>query len=201
MALDKDVADLNSIIDLSGDVRFLLPENHTVLVSSRILAFHSKVFTAMFTGQFAESTLLSVNQDSSIPTEIKLLYDDAEAMTTLCKVLHGKLFSVPRPTARQLLNVVVLADKYDCMESIISSVAQWISLSGEYEEYAETALDRLAIAYIANLPREFYEASGDVIDTTSGFFHVSDLEACHEALPSKLFGKLVESWNRLNVFF
>lgn len=79
--------------------------------------------------------------------ELPLPEDDPEAMLTLCRVLHFHnketvlLFDV-----NHILGVAVLADKYDCTEAMMPSVACWVYENLKLDTIHKTERQTLLLA-------------------------------------------------------
>ncbi|KAF8861819.1 hypothetical protein BDZ45DRAFT_739983 [Acephala macrosclerotiorum] len=114
-----------------GDVVFLIgSEKARVRVYSLILKNASKVFSAMLGPQFSEGrTLLVAN--SQLPTEISLPEDDPEAMTVICRILHGRNETfTKRLKSTEILNVSIAADKWDCVVPLTWAIKDWLKCEG-----------------------------------------------------------------------
>jgi hypothetical protein len=114
------------VIDPEGDVILQLAEAE-LQVSSRALSLVSKYWKAMFSPRFSEGTALSRGQGRPIPLE----EDNTDAMTTLCQVLHHSYRQVNRDVdAEALVDLAVVADKYDCAEAMSQygscCISEWL---------------------------------------------------------------------------
>ncbi|KAF2093976.1 btb/poz-like protein [Rhizodiscina lignyota] len=98
-------------ISLDGDVILVVGPQHVRLrVHSQCLRCASKVFGAMFGPQWMEGEGISYKS----PSEVLLLEDDAEALRTICRVIHHRNDDVPQfLTPKAVLQVAIVADKYD----------------------------------------------------------------------------------------
>ncbi len=146
------------VIDPNGDVIFVLgtDKNIKLLVSSKVLSIASKPFAAMFSPRFTESKGLS----AAAPKEIPLPEDDAKAMTVLCKAIHHKLEDGDEPgTTLELLEVVVLADKYDCTK--LHSLKLWTK--DLPSSLPKDAFALLVMSYLSNDSKGFEAASLSLI--------------------------------------
>ena len=78
----------------------------------------------MFNPPWAESQNLS----SDSPREIPLPEDDGHAMRQICCVTHHRNDAVSdRPSPGRILQIAILADKYDITRALKYSSAQWLS--------------------------------------------------------------------------
>ncbi len=146
------------VLDSNGDVIFVLgtDKNTKLRVSSKVLSIASKPFAAMFSPRFTESSGLS----AAAPKEIPLPEDDAKAMTVLCKVIHHKVEDGDEPaTTLELLEVVVLADKYDCTK--LHSLKLWTR--DLRCSLPKDAFPLLVISYLSNNSKRFAAASMSLV--------------------------------------
>jgi len=199
--------------DPDNNVRLVMRDNETMLVSSQILASHSKVFAVMFNGCFSESARLTANSKAFSITQIDLPDDDPQAMSMLYEILqcdvstlftadkykgrNREIWNAPAPNVGRLLKVVILADKYDCMKSLPFRfdpwLDSWLPRGKSPHELRETARDRLAIGYLARLPRIFDRACTDLITFAIGPFDglLMEREIYTDILPVCLPGEFM----------
>jgi len=218
---NTDLEDTDAF-DPDNDVRLVMRDDQTMLVSSQILAAHSKVFAVMFNGCFSESTRLAANSKAFSITEIDLPDDDPEAMSMLYEILQiessndltpdncakreHEIWTSPAPNYNKIFKLVVLADKYDCRQSIFWRFDVWSDLMlnrrRSPHERDETARDRLAIGYLARVPWIFNRACVDLMKFANGPFesllmeqeiYADILPAC---LPGEFRGQCTVSWKR-----
>lgn len=101
-------------IDPNGDV-VLVVEGTRLRVSSNVLGLASPVWKAMFRPDYAEGTSLS----KGAPCVILLPEDKADALSTLCNILHHRIRSIEKkPTAASLEQLAIITDKYDCVDAL-----------------------------------------------------------------------------------
>lgn len=121
-----EITTLN-IATSDGDIILILPEKR-LRVSSVILSNASPMMKAMLSPRWEGKTARSAED----PKEIELPDDDTGTMTRLCRLLHHKR-DVPEASVnsdtikagvRELFDLVVLSDKYQCTTAI--------QLAGEY---------------------------------------------------------------------
>lgn len=197
------------IIDPKGDVILSVGATHNILVCSKFLTFHSKVFAAMFTGHFSEALKMSSNAPSSgaqpaQPTQVELPEDKPGAMLLLCHVLHGKVLALKKPSSSLLLALTVLADKYDCIEPVVPLIVVW-TIEEFFSDDKDGQLvwmdiNHLAIFYLANLPREFGIASQHLVRWTSGSYHNLCNGEVRDILPASIFGELFEPLEQVALY-
>ncbi|MCJ1244733.1 hypothetical protein MMC30_001932 [Trapelia coarctata] len=102
-------------IDLDGDV-YLCSEDFKLLVSSKVLSVASPVFKKLFGPHFMEGSQLSTTS----PGTVSLSEDNAEVVVALCQILHHRYSeSVESLTFSFINNLAVVADKYDCVQSLM----------------------------------------------------------------------------------
>lgn len=191
--LDKETP-IPTHINLADDGDTILVLRHEdsdahLRVSSTILSYASPVFRALVApGKFAEG---STPRSASAPKEIELPEDDAVAMQDLCSALHYKheklneLIACPA-TARRIMELCVLADKYSCAEAVCFVVEALISRFLEDNNGDDDSLESrrylAAAAYILRLPSRFKcYTRGMVMNETQPFANLLD-QRCGEVL-------------------
>ncbi|MCJ1282565.1 hypothetical protein MMC26_001889 [Xylographa opegraphella] len=151
-------------IDPDGDVVFQLPDDHRIRVSSKALSLGSPVFKAMFRSNFAEGRKLQLGEARQVELE-----DDANAMTTLCNILHHRTRNVPRShSGSSLMQLAIITDKYDCLEAIshYSSISFTSLLKSEIIE--SDMGDLLFAAFVLDEPIAFQKVSRQLVFTSPG---------------------------------
>ena len=100
------------IIDQDGDV-LVITGRKELLIASKILATASSVFRAMFTLRinFLEGR---TTRSPQCPYELPLPDDDPDTLESLFNILHFSNKHEVKPEADLVLNVLEVADKYDC---------------------------------------------------------------------------------------
>ena len=108
-----------------GDVILVVgASTRRLRVHSLILKNASPVFKALLSSNFAEGQLLLGNAD---PAEISLPEDHADALTIICRVLHGRNDGVPEPVdGPVLVNVAIAADKFDLAVPLRYAIQEWL---------------------------------------------------------------------------
>jgi hypothetical protein len=103
-------------------------------VYSQCLRSASKVLGAMLKPNWKEGQTLATKSS----TEVTLPEDDAEAMRTICYVIHLRNDLVSKHlTAREVLQIAVVANKYD-----LSTALEHVSFRWLKSETYGTLLDR-----------------------------------------------------------
>lgn len=93
-----------------------------MLVSSKRLMLASPVFKAIFESHLLEGQLLKKRR-----TDIHLPDDDPKAIIILLGAIHGPPDKIPQKISlRTLVQLSVLVDKYEALESIKPYVEAWI---------------------------------------------------------------------------
>ncbi|MCJ1439292.1 hypothetical protein MMC27_008684 [Xylographa pallens] len=119
-----DTADRVADIAPDGDVVLIVGvENIRLRVYSQCLRSASNTFGAMFGPDWNEGQRLSKES----PTEVPLLEDDAEAMRTICCVVHHRNDLVPQHlTAKEVLQISIEVDKYDLKVALKYASVEWL---------------------------------------------------------------------------
>lgn len=111
-------------ISPDGDVVLVVgPRNVRLRVQSHCLRCASKVFDAMFRPNWIEGQGLS----KDTPKEVPLVEDDADALRTICCVIHHRNDDVSQSlTAKEILQIAIEVDKYDLKVALKYASAQWL---------------------------------------------------------------------------
>jgi hypothetical protein len=97
-------------------------------VHSQCLRCSAKVVAKMLSPPWAESQHLS----SDCPREIPLPEDDPEAMRQICYVIHHRNNEVSENwSPEQVLQVAILAEKYDMNVALKYSSAHWLASNNQ----------------------------------------------------------------------
>ncbi|KAF1926771.1 uncharacterized protein M421DRAFT_6679 [Didymella exigua CBS 183.55] len=95
-----------------------------LFVSSALLSHSSPVFAAMFDGRFGEGQDLSADSPRAVP----LPEDDADAVTTVCKIIHVQVAGLAvTASPTQLVSIAMVAHKYDCVEAVRPWSIIWVA--------------------------------------------------------------------------
>ena len=129
-----------------------------LLVSSAILSLSSIVFDKMLNSRFREGQAGCSKREVSLPD------DDAQAMTTLCRIFHHRTEAVSMTIDTQSSkNIALLSDKYGCMNSIRPWLFMWLNEDCDERDDVESLYNKLQIAYLVDLPAKFNEISWYVL--------------------------------------
>jgi hypothetical protein len=115
-------------ISPDGDVVLVVgPQNVRLRVHSQCLRCASKVFDAMFRPQWSEGQGLFKES----PWEVPLVENDADALRTICCVIHHRNDDVPQSlTPNEVLQIAIEADKYDLSVALKYARKQWLKPRG-----------------------------------------------------------------------
>ncbi|KAF7951392.1 hypothetical protein EAE96_006705 [Botrytis aclada] len=176
------------VADPEGDVLLLLEsedieqvDKTKILCSSKHLGLASAVFKAMLRPNvYNEGTTLSHFGKVEIP----LPEDDAEIMTTLVLLIHGRHKHpglLPMKTIDSLGQAAILVDKYQMHEATNFRTTEWArSYFREYPILSHRLSDLpllLCITWVFNMEDEFrettrqmqYKTVGSIIDSVASF--------------------------------
>lgn len=153
-----------------GDV-VVKTQGESLLVSSRVLSLSSPVLARMLASPFKEG--LSCTNDASSPRVITLLDDDSEALELYCNVVHFQHVPV-RPSARVLIELARLCDKYDCSEALHSWGQTWSAAVGWVETTRDEEWSRMVLTYVLGARGGFERTSRALLLDHHGSF--TDLE-------------------------
>lgn len=173
------------VIDPDGDVVLVLEESTELQVSSKGLSLASSVFKAMFSPHFQEGQDLSGPR----PKRISLPEDDAEAMTTLCYIIHHRSHSVSKmPQHSTLVEIGFLCDKYDCSEALESWSKTWLNPYQQDVTLGLAGMKHLLFPFYAfNDLDSFKQISIMTVYHTKGFLNKPETTG---SLPNGVLGKV-----------
>lgn len=179
-------------IDPQGDI-FLVVQNGSsskdIRVSSKILSAASVVFKTIFQSGFREGL---GQYPSSTLAKILLPEDDADALTTVCRVVHYRAREVPREfAANELLQIGRICDKYDFIEALQLGSSSWLRgaiarvdignmhplleaayLLDGWEEFSQISV-RIIVHHVGGFTQGLASTAGDW-DGESGIVQVLD---------------------------
>jgi len=116
-------------IDSAGEIILVVGGTSakvSLLVSSKVLTVVSPIFNAMLGPNFREGKELAESTPSAV-FEMELSEDGPKAMKLLCLMAHSRSDSIPHMMIFSALEIlVVLCDKYDCMQAIRFAAKSWI---------------------------------------------------------------------------
>jgi hypothetical protein len=107
-----------------GDVILIVgAEEVRLRVHSRCLQSASKMFAALFGPYWSEGQKLLKESPMTLP----LPQDDANAMRTICYILHHRNDLVPRhPRTKEILQIAMEVDKYDLSIALKYVSLEWL---------------------------------------------------------------------------
>ena len=176
-----------------GDVLLLVgPDKKKLFVHSLVLSNASKVFRAMFGPNFREGQHLASGSLDGVP----LPDDDADAIRTLCNVIHLRNKALPEYLAPyDVLQVAIAADKYECVEAIQLASRYW--LKPVKHEEALLDLDMLdfgwlmSAAYLLDDAKAFSEITREMMmERGDSYLDLADSKDIGPIVPWKVFCEL-----------
>jgi hypothetical protein len=103
------------------------PDNVKLRVHSLVLKSASRTFFAMFEPTWKEGNMLGRNES----TEVRLPEDNVTALRIICAVLHHRNELVPPTlTAGNILEIAIIADKYECIDALKFASQDWLQPRG-----------------------------------------------------------------------
>jgi hypothetical protein len=174
----------DSIVDIATNTDIILvvgPENTKLQVNSCVLRNSSGVFNAMLGPNFKEGQDIHAGS----PRVISMLEDNADALATICKILHLRNDLVPESlTPREVLQIAITADKFDCTMRLAVHTAKWLN-PGSTQDILE--LGRLLVAsYILNDARAFGQLTFAIVSrSTDSYIPLAD--EFNDHIPEKTF--------------
>jgi hypothetical protein len=184
-----DTATLESMEDRLTDI---CPDGDVVLiigadgirlrVSSQYLISASKIFASMFGPHWLEGQSLSKHS----PTDILLPEDNAEAMRTICCVIHHRNDMLPEDlTAKDVLQIAILVDKYDLRVALNFAMQVWLKPRSQVEMVETGRL--LAAAFLLNSAEAFISHSKAlVLDYGVSYMVMMKDELTSQVLPLEI---------------
>lgn len=155
-----------------------------IQVSAKHLIFASPVFKRILTGGWKES--ISYLQKGSV--EITADSWDIEAFLVVLHAIHGKYKDIPRKlTIEMLAKVAVIADYYECKESLYLITGIWLN---NLEEGIPTTYSRdlilwLWVSWFFQFPSQFKESTSTVISCSENVINGWELP-----ISDKVIGKV-----------
>ncbi|EFW98634.1 btb/poz-like protein [Grosmannia clavigera kw1407] len=120
------------VVDIfaDGDVILVVgPQAVQLRVHSLFLQSVSKVFQVMFGQRWSEGRDLSKDHPKSVVLE----EDNAEAMQTICCVIHHRSNMLPTEIPpEKVLEIGIVSGKYDLASALKYVIAQWLHPSGTH---------------------------------------------------------------------
>ena len=122
-----------------------------IKVSSCILATFSKVFKALFRGKFCEGG-----------SEEVVLHEPPRPFKMLCSLLHLQPLD-DTPDGPELVELMVLVDKYDCTVPLRSSISCLLDDVAASSNDSVKPGHLVAAAYVADQPVHFRKFTRDLV--------------------------------------
>jgi hypothetical protein len=171
-------------ISRNGDVIFVVgPEEVRLRVNSECLRAASNAFDAMFKPEWSEGQNLS----KELPTEIPLPEDDADAMRTICCIVHHRNDLVLRRlTTKEILQIAIEVDKYDLKVALMYAILEWLKpqANAEMEETGHL----LAASFLFGNEDAFMTHSLELIFNYSGsYLSLLDDDVICQIIPPRTF--------------
>jgi hypothetical protein len=147
------------------------PKPINLRVSSAVLSLISPFFSRVFssTGNFGEAIAFRA-PGSPRPFPLPLPEDNPDAFTLLAFVVHHRADAIPtRPSTDRLVDLAVLADKYECAPALRPYgtlwLQQWLDTSDRDTafESLEPLCQMLLFAYVLDLPEQFAPVSWQIL--------------------------------------
>ncbi|KAK5135234.1 hypothetical protein LTR08_005484 [Meristemomyces frigidus] len=175
-------------IDLGGDITLLVGREDAqvgLLVSKPLLSLVSKYFTTLFSATFKEGG------DAATGKPIKLEDDDPKAVITLCKILHMQYEpSGVSLTSNELLDLAIVADKYDCVKPLALSLRSIFPDTGIYRAPFIDDANLVCASYLLDHPSLFRRYTQAIVkDHTTSFKNLAS-SGMGQRLPMALWLKL-----------
>lgn len=119
------MSDSKFIISPNGDLNLVVgAEKVLILVQSLCLKQTSKVFATMLGPNFKEGHDFAAR--SNAPGYLSLPVDDAANLRVICAIVHGRNDMVDRLSLSEVLDIALLADKYDFIEALRYASESWV---------------------------------------------------------------------------
>ncbi|KAL4938178.1 hypothetical protein BDV06DRAFT_232058 [Aspergillus oleicola] len=148
--------------------RFADDASFRIQVSAKHLILASLVFKKILTGGWKESA--AYQQKGFV--EIKAESWDIDALMILLRAVHGQLYDIPHKlTLEMLAKVAVLADYYDCRQTLFVYKDIWIEALEEPvpPNYSQALVLWIWVAWFFQLPAQFKEATSNAMTRSHGF--------------------------------
>ncbi|KAF1365202.1 hypothetical protein EJ07DRAFT_161287 [Lizonia empirigonia] len=183
------------VVDISpdGDIILIIgAENVRLRVHSQCLRSASKPFGAMFGSRWSEGQGLSKGS----PTEVPLPEDDANAMRTICYIIHHRNGLVSQHLmTKEVLQIAIEVDKYDLKIALKYASVEWLKprVNAEREEMGHL----LVAAFLFDNTDAFMTHTITLILHYNGsYLDFLDDEFTSQIIPSRAFSLLEERRTR-----
>lgn len=136
-----------------------------IYAASQILCMASKPFSKMLGPHFKEGQPHTTFTKKEIP----LPADQPSAIRIMCDIIHHQIDGTgPVPTAAELCDLAIVADKYDCTRATGLAAKAWIQPTSAHDTRDLGLL--LISASIHALPEAFYKISASLVLGHGGSF-------------------------------
>jgi hypothetical protein len=184
---DKEDGVADTDIAPDGDVVLIVgAENVRLRVYSQHLRTASKIFSAMFGSSWSEGQRISRES----PTEVPLPADDADAMRTICCIIHHRNdLVVPEAlTQRAILEIAIAVDKYDLTIALKHASSELVMTQLGSGLKMEPVGHLLAAAYLFDNTKAFEECIRElVLDHSESYRVLVNNGIISRILPSVTF--------------
>ncbi|KIW59466.1 hypothetical protein PV05_03913 [Exophiala xenobiotica] len=177
-------AQKEKIFDPDGDVLLILrptcflfgTDSLEAKVSSRHLILASRVFRAMFNGNFREAAELRSQEVTKVP----LPDDNPNAMVILLNIVHGLNGQVPTKISETFfLDIIMLIDKYELYEAAYVFTDIWFGYLWKWTESPPPRLFHwIHICWVLRRASEFKSLTQTAILESQSGLGQSDTGPC-----------------------
>jgi hypothetical protein len=145
--------------DLEWDIVLVVGEDHAQIhASSQLLCVASKPFSKMLGPHFKEGQPHAASTEKEIP----LPADKPSAIRIMCNIIHHQIDGTgPVPTAAELCDLAIVADKYDCTRATGLAAKAWIQPISVHDTCDLGLL--LISASIYALPEAYYKILASLV--------------------------------------
>lgn len=188
----NDKLDPVSDISPDGDVVLVVgPRKERLRIQSQCLRCASKVFAAMFGPHWREGQGLSKEH----PREVPLVEDDADALRTICYIIHHRNDDVPQSlTPEEVLQIFIEVDKYDLKVALKYASVQWLKPRDNADRVDKGYL--LAAAFLYDMDSFVAHTLALILHYKGSYLEFLDDEITSEIVPWKTFCMQQPQWCR-----
>jgi hypothetical protein len=177
----------STIVEIAADGDVILvvgPEKMKLRVHSLFLKAASKPFSAMFGPDWKEGHTM-LGRDG--PVEVPLPDDNAAVLKVICAVIHHENEKVPQTlAARDVLEIALTADKYDCVGALKFASGNWLQ---PLENETHDLMLLTAASYIFQNAQSFKEITKALILSHSGPYLALSCEEVESTMTWRVFCK------------
>lgn len=173
-----NVSPLGDVVLIIGTEKARLRVNSPCLVSS------SKVFATMFS-RWPKGEGLSKEHSKEVP----LVEDDADAIRIICCVIHHRNDIVPQSfTPREVLQIAIVADKYDFWVALKYAMVQWLQ-PGESSDVLDMGYLMAAAFVFGDMELFVVHTMNLILHHSGSYVELVDNAIINHIVPSKTFCK------------